>query len=185
MCARLPHREPYRGNRGALFRIVIVVNEGRGGLRVEAKARTKLKIEFCSAGARPQIDDHTIGKDVVLADTPVRSFRCLFQRCAIDISAGWQTDFSQHHAVATKADPLSFNIWVELPNPWHRAAFVEHLRSTGLGVVASDAFTAEGTPPEAVRVCLGGPITRPRLVAGLEYMAHALTEAPALASAFL
>jgi hypothetical protein len=36
-----------------------------------------------------------------------------------------------------------------------------------------------------VRVCLGGPIGRPRLAAGLEYMAHALTEAPALASAFL
>ena len=84
-----------------------------------------------------------------------------------------------------KADPLSFNIWVELPSPWNRAAFVEHMRSTGIGVVASDAFTTDGPPPEAVRVCLGGPITRPRLVAGLEYMAHALTESPALASAFL
>jgi DNA-binding transcriptional MocR family regulator len=84
-----------------------------------------------------------------------------------------------------RSDPLSFNIWVELPRPWTRAAFVEHTRSTGIGVVASDVFTAEGTPPEAVRVCLGGPITRARLVAGLEYMAHALTESPALASAFL
>jgi hypothetical protein len=52
-------------------------------------------------------------------------------------------------------------------------------------VVASDAFTVSGAPPEAVRVCLGGPIGRPRLAAGLEYMAHALTESPALASAFL
>jgi hypothetical protein len=38
-----------------------------------------------------------------------------------------------------------------------------------------------GKFPEAVRLCLGGPITRPRLAAGLEYMAHALTEGPALA----
>jgi hypothetical protein len=59
------------------------------------------------------------------------------------------------------------------------------MRSTGIGVVASDAFTASGPPPEAVRVCLGGPISRPRLAAGLEYMTHALTESPALASAFL
>jgi hypothetical protein len=59
------------------------------------------------------------------------------------------------------------------------------MRPTAIGVVASDAFTASGTPPEAVRVCLGGPIGRPRLAAGLEYMTHALTEAPALASAFL
>ena len=84
-----------------------------------------------------------------------------------------------------RSDPLSFNIWVELPALWNRAAFVEHMRPTAIGVVASDAFTASGTPPEAVRVCLGGPIGRPRLAAGLEYMTHALTEAPALASAFL
>lgn len=84
-----------------------------------------------------------------------------------------------------KSDPLSFNIWVELPRPWNRAAFVEHMRQTGIGIVASDAFTVSGNPDEAVRVCLGGPITRPKLVGGLEYMAHALTESPALASAFL
>src|ERR1700754_465226 len=84
-----------------------------------------------------------------------------------------------------RADPLSFNIWLELPTAWNRAAFVGHMRSTAIGVVASDAFTAIGTPPEAVRVCLGGPIGRPRLAAGLEYMTHALTESPALASAFL
>src|SRR3984957_19873863 len=84
-----------------------------------------------------------------------------------------------------KSDPLSFNIWVELPTLWNRAAFVEHMRSTGIGVVASDAFTASGTPPEAVRVCLGGPIGRARLAAGLEYMTHALEGTPALASAFL
>src|SRR6201991_467224 len=29
-----------------------------------------------------------------------------------------------------RSDPLSFNIWVELPRPWTRAAFVEHTRST-------------------------------------------------------
>jgi DNA-binding transcriptional MocR family regulator len=84
-----------------------------------------------------------------------------------------------------KSDPLAFNIWIEMPPLWNRAAFVEHMRSTSIGVVASDAFTAAGPPPEAARVCLGGPITRSRLAAGLEYMTHALEEAPALASAFL
>jgi DNA-binding transcriptional MocR family regulator len=84
-----------------------------------------------------------------------------------------------------KSDPLAFNIWIELPPLWNRAAFVEHMRLTSIGVVASDAFTAAGPPPEAARVCLGGPITRSRLAAGLEYMTHALEEAPALASAFL
>jgi DNA-binding transcriptional MocR family regulator len=84
-----------------------------------------------------------------------------------------------------KSDRLSFNIWVTLPQGWTRSAFIGHMRSTGLGVVASDVFTAGGDPPEAVRICLGGPISRPELRHALEYMAHALTESPAVASAFL
>jgi hypothetical protein len=55
----------------------------------------------------------------------------------------------------------------------------------GIGMVASDAFTVEGRPPEAVRACLGGPTTRAGIRTALEFMAHALTEAPALASTFL
>jgi hypothetical protein len=50
------------------------------------------------------------------------------------------------------------------------------MRSTGVGVVASDAFATEGTPPEAVRVCLGGPATRFAVHGALEFMAHALTD---------
>ncbi|WP_407051493.1 PLP-dependent aminotransferase family protein [Methyloraptor flagellatus] len=84
-----------------------------------------------------------------------------------------------------RADPLSFCLWVPLPEPWTRSHFVGHMRATGLGVVASDAFTVEGTPIEAVRVCLGGPISRATLEHSLEYMAHALTESPAMASSFL
>lgn len=84
-----------------------------------------------------------------------------------------------------RADPISFNLWVELPPPWTRSAFVGHMRATGLGVVASDAFTVSGSPAEAVRVCLGGPITRDGVRRGLEFMAHALSESPELASHFL
>jgi DNA-binding transcriptional MocR family regulator len=84
-----------------------------------------------------------------------------------------------------KADPLSFNLWVPLPRPWTRSAFIGHMRSMGIGVVASDAFTVEGTPPEAVRVCLGGPTKQTELRSALEFMAHALSESPALASSFL
>jgi DNA-binding transcriptional MocR family regulator len=84
-----------------------------------------------------------------------------------------------------KADRLSFNIWAALPPGWTRSAFTGHMRSTGIGVVASDAFTAGGDPPEAVRVCLGGPTPRAGLRHALEYMAHALTESPTVASALL
>lgn len=84
-----------------------------------------------------------------------------------------------------RADPLSFNMWVPVPKPWTRSGFVEHMRSTGIGVVASDAFVASGIAPDAVRICLGGPIGRPQVKSALEYIAHALVESPALASAFL
>ncbi len=66
-----------------------------------------------------------------------------------------------------RSDPLSFNLWVELPPPWSRSAFIGELRSRGIGVVPSDAFVTDGEPPEAVRICLGGPITRGELRAVL------------------
>jgi DNA-binding transcriptional MocR family regulator len=84
-----------------------------------------------------------------------------------------------------KSDPLSFNLWMQLPSPWTRSAFIGHMRSMGIGVVASDAFTVDGPPPEAVRVCLGGPSKRSELRNALEFMAHALVESPALASSYL
>ena len=84
-----------------------------------------------------------------------------------------------------RADPIGFHLWLSLPEGWTRSAFVGHMRSTGIGVVASDAFATDGKPPEAVRVCLGGPADRPTVRSALEFMAHALTESPTLASTFL
>jgi DNA-binding transcriptional MocR family regulator len=84
-----------------------------------------------------------------------------------------------------RADPVGFHLWVSLPESWTRSAFVGHMRSTGIGVVASDAFATESTPPEAVRVCLGGPADRQAVRGALEFMAHALAESPTLASTFL
>ena len=84
-----------------------------------------------------------------------------------------------------RGDPLSFSIWVPLPPQWARSVFVEHLRTTGIGIVASDAFVASGEAPEAVRICLGGPPSRAKVQGALEHIAHAMSESPALASAFL
>lgn len=82
------------------------------------------------------------------------------------------------------SDPLAFNIWLPLNNGWTRSTFGSHMRTSGIGVVASDAFTVDGTPQEAVRVCLGGPISRENLTAALEFMGHALEGPPELSSAF-
>ena len=83
-----------------------------------------------------------------------------------------------------RAAPLAFNIWLPLPQGWTRSTFGDHMRGSGLGVVASDAFAVDGAAPEAVRVCLGGPISRPRLQGALEFMAHALEGPPEMAGSF-
>jgi len=83
-----------------------------------------------------------------------------------------------------RADQLSFNIWMPLPEGWSRSAFTAHMRASGIAAVASDAFTAAGPPQEFVRICLGGPIGRERLREGLAFMAHSLAGRPEMASAF-
>jgi DNA-binding transcriptional MocR family regulator len=81
-----------------------------------------------------------------------------------------------------KSDPLSFNLWIELPPPWSRSAFVGHLGSRSIGVVPSDAFTAGATPIEAVRVCLGGPVGRDQLRAALGELNRLLIGGPEFAA---
>ncbi|MCJ2083760.1 PLP-dependent aminotransferase family protein [Methylobacterium sp. J-090] len=83
------------------------------------------------------------------------------------------------------ADPHGFHVWITLPEGWTRSAFASQGRSAGLGVVASDPFCVAGTPPEAVRLCLGGPSTRQQITQGLEVLAHALEGSPALASSYI
>lgn len=83
------------------------------------------------------------------------------------------------------SDPLSFSLWLSLPAPWTRSAFIGQMLSKPIGIVPSDAFVVEGAAPEAVRVCLGGPTKRQEIQSSLEFMAHILSESPALASNYL
>lgn len=84
-----------------------------------------------------------------------------------------------------QSDPLSFNIWLDLPAPWTRAEFIAQMELKNIGIVPSDVFTTAGTTPEAVRVCLGGPTKRPEVRTALEFIAHMLADSPALTSIHL
>ena len=79
----------------------------------------------------------------------------------------------------------AFHLWLRLPPPWSRIGFANQLRARGIGVVGSDAFNVSGTPPEAVRVCLGGAANRPECRHSLELIADALEQLPEVASAVL
>jgi DNA-binding transcriptional MocR family regulator len=151
----------------------VVVPEARAGWPFSAalRAANVMASPLTVALATRWIEDGT-------ADTLLRFIRAeaaARQRLAAEILP----------AGSFRADPISFNLWVELPEPWTRSAFVGHMLSTGIGVVASDVFTVDGIPPEAARVCLGGPVNREKVKSALEYMAHALTHSPEVASAFL
>jgi hypothetical protein len=57
---------------------------------------------------------------------------------------------------------------------WRGVEFASYLRGQGVGVVAAAAFSTDGDPPEAVRVCLGGKLTRDECDAALGLIADTL-----------
>jgi DNA-binding transcriptional MocR family regulator len=85
------------------------------------------------------------------------------------------------HANVFAAQPESFHLWLSLNAPWTRGEFAGRLRSSGVGVVISDAFAAS-KPPEAVRISLGVAPTRTDAIRGLEAIADLLVESPAVSS---
>jgi DNA-binding transcriptional MocR family regulator len=90
---------------------------------------------------------------------------------------------------AMTAHPEGFHLWLRLPPAWTRGEFAAHLRSRGIAAAVSDTFLIPGlTPglttgpaPEALRICLGAPVTRADCRHMLEILADTLEQSPALA----
>lgn len=78
-----------------------------------------------------------------------------------------------------------FHLWLPLPAPWSGVEFASHLRSLGVGVVASPAFCIDGAPPEAVRVCLGGPAGLDECAQALDRIADTLAHPPSVHAAVM
>ena len=83
------------------------------------------------------------------------------------------------------AKPNAFHLWLRVPEPWTRIEFATHLHNHGVGVVVSDTFAVGGEPPEAVRVCLGGPISRAECAHVLELIEDAIEQPPAMMSSVM
>ncbi|MBL1257818.1 PLP-dependent aminotransferase family protein [Methylocystis sp. Sn-Cys] len=80
------------------------------------------------------------------------------------------------------SDPEAFHLWLRLPQGWNRHAFESHLRGLGVSVAVSDAFAVTSAPPEAVRLCLGGPASRSDVQTSLAILADSLAPRPLMAS---
>ncbi|HDR8932653.1 aminotransferase-like domain-containing protein [Burkholderia vietnamiensis] len=77
------------------------------------------------------------------------------------------------------AHPDGFHLWLPIPRDclWTPPDVAQHLRSRSVAAVASAAFSTDGDPPAAIRICLGGPQDREQCRDGLELVADALTDA--------
>ena len=58
------------------------------------------------------------------------------------------------------AQPEAFHLWLPVASGWSVVEFASYLRMQGAAVVASAAFSTDGNPPDAVRICVGGPLSR-------------------------
>ncbi|HKS30720.1 MAG TPA: PLP-dependent aminotransferase family protein [Pyrinomonadaceae bacterium] len=83
------------------------------------------------------------------------------------------------HGLRFHAHPLSFHLWLELPEPWRSDEFIAQARRRGVLVTPPEAFVpAREEAPHAVRVCLGGVRTRQQLEQGLKIVRELSRSAP-------
>jgi len=73
-----------------------------------------------------------------------------------------------------QAHPEGFHAWLPLTPGWSPVEFASYLRAQNVGVVASAAFSTDGDPPDAVRICLGGPMSREQCDQALRLIADTL-----------
>lgn len=76
-------------------------------------------------------------------------------------------------------DPLSYNIWLNLPQPWRREYFVSEMsRRNVLVTPAEDFIVGRAIAPHAVRINLGGADDRALVERGLRVIADVIKEDP-------
>nr|WP_087573575.1 PLP-dependent aminotransferase family protein [Sphingomonas sp. CDS-1] len=80
--------------------------------------------------------------------------------------------------------PEGFHLWLALPAPWQRAAFAARMRASDMSIVVSDAFVVGEAPPEAVRVSLGGVLSRAEVRTALEFLSHVIEDESPLDPSF-
>ena len=75
--------------------------------------------------------------------------------------------------------PVSFHLWLPLPEPWRTDAFVAQARARGVMVTPAEEFmVGRDSAPHAVRVCLGATLSRDRLKEGLRRLTVLLEQGP-------
>jgi DNA-binding transcriptional MocR family regulator len=79
---------------------------------------------------------------------------------------------------AFDAHPHGFHLWLPIPSrcDWSASELALQLRTQGIGAVAGAAFSTDGNPPNALRLCLGGPQDREDCREALRRVADTLAD---------
>jgi len=114
--------------------------------------------------------------------------RWIMSQRAEQIIAAQRQELRERHRMVTKAfadyhyeaDNSAFNVWLHLPEQWRAAAFAESAAEVEVMVKPAELFAAGQYPaPQAVRLCVGGDMTRAQLQQGLQRLQTLLQETPA------
>lgn len=63
----------------------------------------------------------------------------------------------------------SFHVWLHLPEPWRASDFEARLSEKGVAVLSGEPFAiGRFAVPQAIRICVSGPVTFEEVVKGLE-----------------
>lgn len=104
---------------------------------------------------------------------------CRFLYCFLKSATSLRLRSRSQPTGSYASQPESFHLWMPLPAPWTRQAFVAQLQACGIGVVSSDSFWVPAQPPEAVRVCIGGISTHDDIQHALQQIDGLLRTVPA------
>lgn len=79
-----------------------------------------------------------------------------------------------------------FHYWLELPEPWRAHEFSAEAARSGVRVAAAESFAVgRQEVPHGVRVCLGAPVSRVELEAGLRQLLGIFAEGPGAATSLV
>lgn len=78
-----------------------------------------------------------------------------------------------------ETQPNGYHLWLHLPEPWRSETFAEEAARRGVRVTPSQTFLiGRGSPPHAVRVCLGAARDHVQLERGLRILADLVLGPP-------
>lgn len=81
---------------------------------------------------------------------------------ALRAECAWRSARAQHWlgGQGVRTQMHGFHAWQPLPEGSDAASLAQQLRGLGVAAVAGSAFSTDRHPPEALRLCLGGPLDR-------------------------